>query len=234
MRLRKYFAPGALTALAQKLQPDWADLKRYPHANAQLPAPAAGEARVVFMGDSITDGWGHTPETFFPGKPYVNRGISGQTTEQMLLRFRPDVIALRPAVVVIQGGSNDIAGKTGPKTLDEIEGNLMSMAELARANGIRVVLASHLPVTDAIMAQTDRRPPEKIVALNAWIKDYANAQGFVYLDYYSSMLDDKKMLRRDWTSDGLHPNSAGYAVMAPLAEAAIAAALPADCSDVSR
>jgi lysophospholipase L1-like esterase len=234
MRLRKYFALGALTALAQKFLPDWADLKRYRDANAQLPPPAPGEARVVFMGDSITEGWVHTPETFFPGKPYVNRGISGQTTEQMLLRFRPDVIALHPAMVVIQGGSNDIAGKTGPKTLEEIEGNLMSMAELARANGIRVVLASHLPVTDAIMPQTGRRPPGKIAALNAWIKDYAKSQGVVFLDYYSALLNEKQMLRRDLTSDGLHPNAAGYAIMAPLAEAAIAAALAADRSNVSR
>jgi lysophospholipase L1-like esterase len=152
----------------------------------------------------------------------------------MLLRFRPDVIALHPKVVVIQGGSNDIAGKTGPTTLENIEGNFMSMAELARANGIRVVLASHLPVTDAIMPQTARRPPEKIVALNAWIKDYAKTQGIAYLDYYSALLDDQQLLRRDLTSDGLHPNSAGYAIMAPLAEAAIAAALAADCSNVSR
>jgi lysophospholipase L1-like esterase len=234
MRLRKYFAAGVLTAIAQKLLPDWANLNRYRDADAKLQPPAPGEARVVFMGDSITDGWGHTPETFFPGKPYFNRGISGQTTEQMLLRFRPDVIALHPAVVVIQGGSNDIAGKTGPKTLEEIEGNLMSMAELARANGIRVVLASHLPVTDAIMPQTGRRPPEKIVALNEWIKDYSKTQSIVYVDYYSVLLDDKQMLRRDLTSDGLHPNAAGYAIMAPLAEKAIVAALIADCSNVSR
>jgi lysophospholipase L1-like esterase len=234
MRLRKYFAPAVVTALAQKILPDWAGLRRYSDANAQLPPPAAGEARVVFMGDSITDGWGHAPEAFFPGKPYFNRGISGQTTQQMLLRFRPDVIALHPKVVVIQGGSNDIAGKTGPTTLENIEGNFMSMAELARANGIRVVLASHLPVTDAIMPQTARRPPEKIVALNAWIKDYAKTQGIAYLDYYSALLDDRQLLRRDLTSDGLHPNSAGYAIMAPLAEAAIAAALAADCSNVSR
>jgi lysophospholipase L1-like esterase len=204
---------------------DWPNLARYHDDNAHLAPPAAGENRVVFMGDSITDGWGRQYGQFFPGKPYVNRGISGQTTPQMLIRFRPDVIALKPKVVVFLAGTNDIAGNTGPMTLDAIEDNLTSMAELATANNIKVVLSSVMPVCDYIKPQTERRPPEKIIALNAWMKDYAARNGFVYLDYYSAMLDDKEMFRKELTYDGLHPNDAGYEVMAPLAEKAIAAAL---------
>jgi lysophospholipase L1-like esterase len=204
---------------------DWPNLARYHDENARLAAPAPGEGRVVFMGDSITDGWGRQYGQFFPGKPYVNRGISGQTTPQMLIRFRPDVIALKPKVVVFLAGTNDIAGNTGPMTLEAIEDNLMSMAELAQANNIRVVLASVMPVCNYIKPQTERRPPEKIIALNAWIKDYAAKNSFVYLDYYSAMLDDKEMFRKELTYDGLHPNDAGYEVMGPLAEKAIAAAL---------
>jgi len=210
---------------AQDKLKDWPDLARYRDANSQVPAPAPKEDRVVFMGDSITDSWGSKYGRFFPGKPYVNRGISGQTTPQMLIRFRPDVIALRPKVVVILAGTNDIAGNTGPTTLEAIEGNLVSMAELAKANGIRVVLASLLPVCDYIRPQTPRRPTEKITAVNAWMKDYAAKNGFIYLDYYSAMLDDQKMFKQELTYDGLHPNDAGYEVMAPLAEKAIAAAL---------
>ena len=210
---------------AQDKLKDWPDLARYRDANSQVLAPAPEEDRVVFMGDSITDSWGRKNGKFFPGKPYVNRGISGQTTPQMLIRFRPDVIALRPKVVVILAGTNDIAGNTGPTTLEAIEGNLTSMAELARANGVRVVLASLLPVCDYIRPQTQRRPTEKIVAVNAWMKDYAAKNGFIYLDYYSAMLDDKKMFKQELTYDGLHPNDAGYEVMAPLAEKAIVAAL---------
>jgi lysophospholipase L1-like esterase len=204
---------------------DWPNLARYHDENARLAAPAPGESRVVFMGDSITDGWGRQYGQFFPGKPYVNRGISGQTTPQMLIRFRPDVIALKTKVVVFLAGTNDIAGNTGPMTLEAIEDNLMSMAELAQANNIRVVLASVMPVCNYIKPQTERRPPEKIIALNAWIKDYAAKNSFVYLDYYSAMLDDKEMFRKELTYDGLHPNDAGYEVMGPLAEKAIAAAL---------
>jgi lysophospholipase L1-like esterase len=204
---------------------DWPNLARYHDDNAHLAPPAAGENRVVFMGDSITDGWGRQYGQFFPGKPYVNRGISGQTTPQMLIRFRPDVIALKPKVVVFLAGTNDIAGNTGPMTLDAIEDNLTSMAELATANNIKVVLSSVMPVCDYIKPQTERRPPEKIIALNAWLKDYAARNGFVYLDYYSAMLDDKEMFRKELTYDGLHPNDAGYEVMGPLAEKAIATAL---------
>lgn len=207
---------------AQTTLRDWANLTRYREDNAKL-SPVEG--RVVFMGDSITDAWGRRYGSFFPGKPYVNRGISGQTTPQMLIRFRPDVIALKPKAVVILAGTNDIAGNTGPMTLEEIEGNLTSMAELAKANGVKVVLASVMPVCDYIRPQTDRRPPEKIVALNEWMKSYAQRNGLVYLDYYSAMLDENKMFKKELTYDGLHPNEAGYAVMAPLAQKAIDAAL---------
>jgi lysophospholipase L1-like esterase len=209
----------------QKTLSDWPNLARYRADNATLAPPAAGESRVVFMGDSITDNWGRRYGKFFPGKPYINRGIGGQTTPQMLIRFRPDVIALQPNVVVILAGTNDIAGNTGPSTLAAIEDNLQSMAELARANNIRVVLSSVMPICDYIRPQTTRRPPETIVALNAWIKDYAAKNKLVYLDYYSAMLDDKQMLKQEITYDGLHPNDAGYELIAPLAEKAIAAAL---------
>jgi len=205
---------------------DFGDLGRYREANAQLAAPAAGVGRVVFMGDSITDIW--KLDKSFPGKPYINRGIGGQTTPQMLLRFRPDVIALDPKVVVILAGTNDIAGNTGPMTLAEIEGNLMSMSELARLHGIRVVLSSVLPVND----YTERsklffplRSPAQILELNRWIKHYAAHNGCIYLDYFSAMVDDKGMLQRDLADDGLHPNDNGFAVMAPLAQKAIEQAL---------
>ncbi len=212
---------------AQSTLRDWPNLARYRDDNAKIAAPAAGENRVVFMGDSITDAWGRKYGQFFPGKPYVNRGISGQTTPQMLIRFRPDVIALKPKAVVILAGTNDIAGNTGPMTLEEIEGNLMSMAELAKANGIQVVFSSVLPVCDYIRPQTDRRPPDKIVALNKWLKQYAADHGAVYLDYYSATIDDQNFFKKDLTYDGLHPNDAGYAVMAPLAQKAIDQALGA-------
>jgi lysophospholipase L1-like esterase len=206
-------------------KPEFSNLARYHDENAKLPAAAPGESRVVFMGDSITDNWGRRYGKFFPDKPYVNRGIGGQTTPQMLIRFRPDAIALAPKVVVILAGTNDIAGNTGPVTLEAIEDNLTSMAELAKANGIRVVMASVMPVCDAIKTQTVRRPPEKIKALNAWIKDYTAKNGLIFLDYYSALLDDQQMFKKELTFDGLHPNDAGYEVIAPLAEQAIAAAL---------
>jgi lysophospholipase L1-like esterase len=204
---------------------DWANLGRYHADNASVAPPAAGEKRVVFMGDSITDAWGRSRGKFFPGKPYINRGISGQTTPQMLIRFRPDVIALKPKVVVILAGTNDIAGNTGPMTLEAIEDNLISMAELAKANNIRVVFSSVLPVCDYHRNQTTQRPPEKILALNAWMKQYATANGYTYLDYYPAMQDESGMLRKEITADGLHPTDPGYTIMEPLAEKAIAAAL---------
>lgn len=212
---------------------DWPALGRYRESNAKVSAPARDEQRVVFMGDSITDFWVDPRYGgFFPGKPYVDRGISGQTTPQMLLRFREDVIALKPQVVVILAGTNDIAGNTGPMSLAAIEGNLMSMAELARANRIRVVLASVLPISDydkmddgRLIIRSDNRPPEKIKALNDWMRKYAAETRAIYLDYYAAMVDDKGFLKDDLSDDGLHPNPKGYAVMAPLAERAIAAAL---------
>jgi lysophospholipase L1-like esterase len=204
---------------------EFANIERYHSENAQLAPPSPGENRVVFMGDSITDGWGRKYGTFFTGKPYVNRGISGQTTPQMLIRFRPDVIALKPKVVVILAGTNDIAGNTGPSTLEMIEDNLTSMAELAKVNGIKVVLSSVMPVCDYIKPQTARRPPEQIIALNAWMKEYAAKNNLVYLDYYTAMLDDKQALKQELTYDGLHPNDAGYNLISPLAEKAVAAAL---------
>ena len=210
---------------------DWPNLARYREANVKIPAPAKNEKRVVFMGDSITDIWAKPQMApFFPGKHYIGRGIGGQTTPQMLLRFRHDVIALEPRVVVILAGTNDIAGNTGPMSLEEIESNLASMTELARTHGIKVVLSSVLPVYDANRNErrepkmTDSRPPEKIVALNDWIKKYCAGHRLVYLDYFSAMVDDKGFLRRDLSDDGLHPNKAGYSVMAPLAERAIARA----------
>ena len=211
---------------------DWPNLARYNEDNKRIAPPAKNEQRVVFMGDSITDSWDDPVYGgFFPGKPYINRGISGQTTPQMLIRFRPDVLALKPRVVVILAGTNDIAGNTGPMTLEMIEDNLKSMAELAAANGIRVVLASVLPVSDYELrdgkpiTQTVRRPPEKILALNKWLQDFARQRGYVYLDYFSATVDDKGFLKNELSDDGLHPNAAGYKVMAPLAEAAIAASL---------
>lgn len=217
---------------AQTRLNDWSALARYREDNKKTPAPSKNEQRVVFMGDSITDSW-DDPNFggFFPGKPYINRGISGQTTPQMLIRFRRDVIELKPRVVVILAGTNDIAGNTGPTTLEAIQDNLSSMAELATANGIRVVFASVLPVSDykgrdgRTIVQTVRRPPVQILALNRWMKDYAAAHTHVYLDYFSALVDDNGFLKHDLTYDGLHPNTQGYVVMAPLAESAIAASL---------
>lgn len=203
---------------------DWPNLARYREADAALGAPAPGVQRVVFMGDSITDSWAAHFPTLFPGKPYVGRGISGQTTPQMLVRFRQDVIALHPAVVVILAGINDIAGNTGPSTLEMIEDNLTSMVELARANGIRVVLSSVLPA-DKLPWRPAIDPVAKVKALNQWIEAYASAHGIVYLDYYSAMNDGHDGLKAELRHDAVHPNDAGYAVMAPLAEKAIARAL---------
>jgi lysophospholipase L1-like esterase len=211
-------------AADERLRNDWADLRRYRPANDSLRSPAPGEQRVVFMGNSITDGWARHFPAMFPGKPYIGRGISGQTTPQMLVRFRQDVIALRPAVVVILAGTNDIAGNTGPSTIEMIEDNLTSMTELAKASGIRVVLSSVLPVYDYPW-RPGLEPAPKIATLNAWMKAYAARAGAVYLDYYSAMVDARQGLRSDLTYDGVHPTEAGYRVMAPLAERAIEQAL---------
>ena len=219
-------AKARLEAQEKRLK-DWPDLARYRDANAKVAAPTKDERRVVFMGDSITDSWVQ-PQFggFFPGKPYIGRGISGQTTPQMVLRFRADVISLQPKVVVILAGTNDIAGNTGPITLEETEGNLASMAELARANGIRVVLSSVMPVSNyGHVDMRIQRRPEKILELNAWVKKYAAEKGDAYVEYFSAMVDEHGMLKKELSEDGLHPNAAGYALMAPLAEKAIQAAV---------
>jgi lysophospholipase L1-like esterase len=215
---------AAAQAPPDQLHTDWANLAHYRDANDSLGAPAHGEKRAVFMGNSITASWQPFFATMFPGKPYIGRGISGQTTPQMLVRFRADVVALRPRVVVILAGTNDIAGNTGPSTLEMIEDNLASMAELARANGITVVLSSVLPVYDYPW-KPGLEPAQKIVTLNAWIKAYANAHGAVYLDYYHAVVDARGGMRPDLASDGVHPTEAGYRLMAPLAERAIERAL---------
>src|SRR5262249_40515903 len=208
----------------RRLVTDWAGLIRYGSENTELPRPLPGEDRVVFLGDEITENWGRGVAKFFPGKPYLNRGITGQTTPQMLVRFRQDVIALKPKVVVILAGANDLASVTGPITQGMFAENIMSIAELAKANGIRVVLASLTPVCDCFTKQTTLRPQGKIIGINGWLKEYAAQSGAVYLDYYSAMADGRNF-KKDLTSDGLLPNDAGYAVMAPLAEQAIAQAL---------
>ncbi len=203
---------------------DYGQLARYRDANAALKPPAPGESRVVFFGDSITDIW-HLDE-FFPGKPYVNRGIGGQTTPQMLVRFRQDVINLQPKVVIILAGTNDIAGNTGPMRIEDIEADYASLADLARTNNIKLIYSSVLPVynyTDKSKDFFAQRPPEKILLLNNWLKSNCAtpSHGCVYLDYFSAMVDDKGLLKKDLADDGLHPNAAGFKIMAPLAEAAI-------------
>ena len=207
-----------------RLLSDWGGLTRYGSENAELGPPAPGADRVVFLGDEITEMWGGGKAKFFPGKPFLNRGISHQTTPQMLVRFRQDVISLKPKVVVIQAGSSDLAGYAGPATEGTISENFMSMTELAKAHGIQVVLASVTPVCDCFKNLTERRPPGKIMGLNGWLKGYAIRSGSVYLDYYSALADGRAM-KKDLTVDGLIPNDAGYERMAPLAEQAIAHAL---------
>jgi len=205
---------------------DFGQLSRYREANAALASPAPGENRVVFVGDSITDYW--KLADYFPGKPYINRGIDGQSTPEMLVRFRQDVIDLHPTVLVVLAGTNDIAGVTGRTRNEDIEANYASMAELARVHHIRVVFASLLPVYNYTAESKESyalRPRERILALNAWLKEYCAKNGLVYLDYFSALVDQKAMMQRDLSDDGLHPNDAGYKIMAPLAEKAIAAAL---------
>ena len=203
---------------------DWPNLERFSKENATLGLPGEGENRVVFMGNSITQGWIEKRAGFFKNNPFVNRGISGQTTPQMLIRFRQDVIALQPKVVVILAGTNDIAGNTGPSTLEMIEDNLASMTELAQANGIRVVLSSVLPVYDYPWKK-GLEPAEKIVTLNLWIKAYCEKKGFIYLDYFTPMADERHGMKAELTYDGVHANVAGYKIMEPLVEAAIQKAL---------
>lgn len=202
---------------------DWGGLTYYGSEDAELrmrPDPN----RVVFIGDEITEDWGKSGAGFFPGKPYVNRGITRQTTAQMLVRFRQDVIDLSPKVVVIEGGTNDLASVMGPSTEGTMSEHFMSMTELAKAHGIRVVLASVTPVCDCTQPTTKRRSPFRIMSLNKWLKDYAERNGLVYLDYYS-VLAQGRLMNKDLTTNGLLPNAAGYRLMAPLAERAIAQAL---------
>jgi lysophospholipase L1-like esterase len=212
---------------------DYGQLARYRDANAVVTPPASGENRVVFFGDSITDMWAIADS--FPGKPYINRGIGGQTTSQMLVRFRQDVIDLQPRVVVILAGTNDIAGNTGPISNEDIEANFASIAEVAHVHNIRVVFSSVLPVHNYTPQSKElfaQRSPERIMALNRWLKEYCAANNLVYLDYFTPMVDDKGLLKRDLAQDGLHPNKAGYAIMAPLAEKAIETSLqPSDIAN---
>jgi lysophospholipase L1-like esterase len=221
---------SAISALEERVEAqrrllrDWAGLIRYGSENTEIPRPKPSEDRVVFLGDEITENWGQGAAQFFPGKPYYNRGIAGQTTPQMLVRFRQDVIKLNPKVVVVLAGSNDIASFVAPITQGMMAENIMSIVELAKANDIRVVLASLTPINDYTTKQSLVRPFGKIIGVNNWLKEYAAQSGSVYLDYYSAMADGRN-LKKELTNDGLLPNDAGYAVMAPLAEKAIAQAV---------
>jgi acyl-CoA thioesterase-1 len=205
---------------------DFGELNRYRDANAQLKSVAPGENRVIFFGDSITDAW--KLDTYFPSKGYINRGIGGQTTPQMLIRFRQDVIDLSPKVVVILAGTNDIAGNTGPMTVEQIEANYASLAELAREHSIRAIFSSITPIHNYVPQRQTmflQRSPEKILELNRWLHSYCDQNKLIYLDYYSAMVDDRGLMKEGLADDGLHPNDAGYRVMAPLAETAITKAL---------
>ena len=240
--------PGSAKTLADQLL-DWNQLGQFHAANIELRKQPADPKRVVFMGDSITIGWNLT--TFFPGKPYVNRGISGQTTPQMLVRMYPDVIDLKPAAMVVLAATNDVAHNTGPETAEMIEENLMAMTELAQVHGIKVILCSVTPVSDypflsaqqnpqggrgagapgggrGMMRarQTDQRPPADILKLNAWMKAYAAKVGAIYADYFGALVDEKGWLKESISADGLHPNAEGYKLMVPVVEAAIQRALP--------
>lgn len=224
------FVAAACTANAQpsdmhRLLTDWGGLTRYGSEDADLGLPKPGENRVVFIGDEITEMWGQGKEPFFPGKPhYVNRGIAGQTSPQMLVRFQQDVIALKPKVVVIQAGSNDLAGLTGPATQGAIADHFMSMVQLAKANGIQVVLASVTPICDCYKKLTLVRPQGRIIGLNGWIREYAESTGSVYLNFYAALANGRDF-KKELTVDGLVPNDEGYRLMTPLAEKAIAEAL---------
>ena len=206
-----------------RLLGDWAGLTRYGSENTELPTPQPGEERVIFLGDQLTDAWGRG-DAFFPGKPYLNRGIAGQTTAQMLVRFRQDVVALAPKAVIIQGGGNDIASLLTPGTEALVLDNVRSMTDIAKSNGIRVIIASVTPVCDCVTDQTTLRPQGKLIGLNGALKDYAAESGSVFLNYYAALVSGRDF-KADLTVDGLLPNRAGYGVMAPLAEQAIAQAL---------
>ena len=212
-------------ATTQAENSDWANLGYYEKRNRELGLPDENEKRIVFMGDSITEEWGNLYPEFFSGNYYINRGIGGQTTPQMLIRFKPDAIDLKPYAIIILAGTNDIAGNTGPSTVRMITDNIFSMAELAKAYDIIVVLASILPVYQYSWADDVIDPPSMIDSVNSKIKEYVENQGLVYLDYYSSMVDDRKGLKLDYTGDGVHPNEAGYKVMSAIADDIILQAL---------
>ena len=214
------------TSIAQndRLNTDWPNLAKYKDDNIKIGLPKSDENRIVFMGNSITEAWGRVNPDFFEGKSYINRGISGQTTPQMLVRFRADVVNLKPKVVVILAGTNDIAENTGPSTLEMIENNIASMVEIAKANKIKVVLCSVLPAYDYPW-KPGLNPSEKIVNLNKWIKDHATKNGISYVDYFTPMADERNGLKKEFSEDGVHPNQKGYVVMTPLVEKAIADAL---------
>lgn len=207
-------------AREEKMRIDWPSLTKYRDANIKLGIPLSSEKRVVFMGNSITEVWAKTSPDFFSSRSYISRGISGQTTPQMLLRFRADVINLRPKVVVILAGANDIAGNTGPSTLEMIEDNISSMVELSKAHNIKVILCSVLPAYDFPWSP-GKNPVENIATLNEWIKIYCTKNNIVFVDYYSVMADERKGLKSEYTKDGVHPTLEGYKIMEPLIEEAI-------------
>ncbi len=204
-------------ATTQAENSDWANLGYYEKRNRELGFPDENEKRIVFMGDSITEEWGNLYPEFFSGNYYINRGIGGQTTPQMLIRFKPDAIDLKPYAIIILAGTNDIAGNTGPSTVRMITDNIFSMTELAIAYEIKVVLSSILPVYQYPWVDDVLDPPSAIDSINSKIKEYVENKGLVYLDYYSSMVDDRKGLKLDFTGDGVHPNEAGYRVMSGIA-----------------
>lgn len=213
-----------LKSQENQMENDWPDLGRYREENRKIGLPAEGEDRIVFMGNSITEGWGRACPDFFSKKSYINRGISGQTTPQMLLRFRADVIKLKPSVVVILAGINDIAGNTGPSTPEMIQDNLASMAELARAHGISVILCSVLPARD-FPWRPGLEPAGKVIEINKWIRSYAQKNGHTYLDFFSAMADTDGGMKSGYSNDEVHPTEAGYRVMGTLAGEAIRKAL---------
>ena len=224
MKLKLHIVAIAIILFTQNAcaQQDWANLSKYKEANSKLTMKSGN--RIVFMGNSITEGWMQDTTSFFYTKNYINRGIGGQTTPQMLVRFRADVIDIDADVVVILAGINDIAGNTGPSMLEMIFNNIKSMAEIATANNVKVILSSVLPAYD-FPWRPGLNPAEKVIKLNEMINAYANKNGFIYLDYYTSMVDDKRGLRKEYTDDGVHPTLAGYKVMEPLAERAITKAI---------
>jgi lysophospholipase L1-like esterase len=204
----------------EQLLNDWANLKKYKEENSKIGLPAPNENRVVFMGNSITEGWVQVCPEFFSNNNYIDRGISGQTTPQMLVRFRQDVINLKPKAVVILAGTNDIAGNTGPSTLEMIEDNIQSMVEIAKSNNIKVILCSVLPAFDYPW-KPGLNPAEKIVTLNKWIKDYCEENNLTYVDFFTQMADEHNGLKKVFSEDGVHPNKSGYEVMIPIVEKAI-------------